>query len=303
LRANGRKKAPDAIRVLDPAESDETPSRPQTPDPAPRLRWPQLTVLVVAGVAALLVAGQLAQPVESAPFAPLTVAAPDPGMVAPEPPPPPPPPPSPRAIIAANPIESQAVLVFEKFVTMVNRGDSRAVLELMLPELPDVVGIGTAEYPHLPTDAGLWSDGVLDEDEVEGFVRYVFTLPGSVFVSDCEAWGDGPRVTIVVCHYITSGGVLSALGQKPEGGRLYGVIAEGKVAGTFRRGGVDLDLWEQFTEWTALHHPDRLLQTLGRIDQTPVLDPEYSGDSALEHGALAAEMAEALAEEDGAAAG
>lgn len=64
----------------------------------------------------------------------------------------------------------------------------------------------------------------------------------------------------------------------------------GRVAGTIRHGDVDTGAWDRLMGWTALNQPDRLLATLDMEPQL-VLDPEYSADGAVEHRALAAEMA------------
>lgn len=184
--------------------------------------------------------------------------------------------------------------VFERFVSLVNRGDSAAAAELVADELPDVVGLGVAQWPHLPTNVDLWSDGKLSHDALSGFVRYVFTTPGSVLLSECRDAADGPRVVIVTCAYATSGGVLAALGGQPEHGRVHGFMVGGKVAGTVRHGDTDTDLWERLAAWAATMDADPSGALIAVDGGRWQLDPVYNGDTAVIHESLAVEMAAAL---------
>jgi hypothetical protein len=242
-------------------------------------------------IAVLVLLTHAVVPAESAPFGPISVGVAAPDMVGP--------PSAPAAETAAlvatpNPYPSPAVEAAEKFVRMVNRGDSGAVLELMFADATRP-GTGTAQYPHLPTDAGLWIDGVLDGANVEGFVHYVSALPGPVEVSDCTAVAGGYIATLVGCSYRTSGGMLAALGQEPEAGRLYVVMMEDRVAGLIRPGNTNAALWDRFADWVAQSHPNGVPSILARVESGWVLDPDYSRESALEQSRLAFEMADALA--------
>jgi hypothetical protein len=191
-----------------------------------------------------------------------------------------------------NPFPSAAVDVVERFVTRVNAGDSDGVLQLMLEEATRS-GAGTAQYPHLPTDARLWIDGELDRSRVEGFVGYVSALAGSVDVSDCTAVAGG-YATLVGCEYSAGGGALAPLGQGPEAGRLYVVTIENRVAGLIRRNDADADLWTRFADWVAHNHPNGLLSLSG-LEPGGTAVPEYSREAALEQSRLAREMAAAVA--------
>lgn len=281
-----------AVRVLEPvaSASRDAPPRPPTPRELSWSRWLQPLAGSVA-IAILVLLTQAVSPAAPGPIDPVSVAVSTPAMVAPAATPP-----AKAAPFVAtpNPYPSPAVETVETFVMMVNRGDSGAVLELMLDEATRP-GTGTAQYPHLPTDAGLWIDGVLDRARVEGFVRYVSALPGPVDVSDCACVAGGYIATLVGCSYTTSGGVLAPLGQEPGAGRLYVVMLEGRVAGLIHPGDADADLWDRFAEWVAHTHPISALSVLGSSESGWALDPEYSRDSALEQSRLALEMAGALA--------
>lgn len=81
-----------------------------------------------------------------------------------------------------------SLAAFRDFAEVVEHGDVKAALELLVDELPQIQGLGAAQWPHLPTDAGLWVDGMLDGDEVEGFVRYFSGLGASW--TDCSIWAE-----------------------------------------------------------------------------------------------------------------
>ncbi len=282
-----------SVRVLEPIApvSRDASSRRPTHTELSWSRWLHPLAGIVA-IAILVLLTQAVLPVEPAPIDPISAAVSNPDMVASAATPPA------RAapfVATPNPYPSRAVEAVERFVMLVNSGDSAAVHELMVDEATRP-GTGTAQYPHLPTDAGLWIDGVLDRARVEGFVRYVFALQGPVDLSDCASVAGGSETTLVGCTYTTSGGVLAPLGQKAEAGRLYVVTIGDKVAGLIRAGNADVDLWERFADWVAHSHPDSSLSMLSRIDSEWVLDPEYSHESALEQSRLALEMAAALAD-------
>lgn len=280
------------VRVLEPIAPAyrDPPSRRPKREKLRWLRWLQPLAGSVA-IAILVLLTQAVLPTEPASIDPISVAVSIPDMVVPAPTPPAISGPS---VATPNPYPSPAVEAVEMFVMMVNSGDSGAVLELMVDEVTRP-GTGTAQYPHLPTDAGLWTDGVLDRARVEGFVRYVSALPGRLDVSDCASVAGGSTTTLVGCTYTTSGGVLALLGQEPEAGRLYVVTIKGKVAGLIRTGDVDADLWDRFADWVADNHPNRSLSMLDSIESRWVHDPDYSRETALEQSRLALDMAAALA--------
>ncbi len=184
-----------------------------------------------------------------------------------------------------------SVAAFESFVEKVNRGDSAAALALLMPVLPPFEGLGVSQWPFLPTDAGLWVGGIIDQDKVEGFVRYVFNVPGSVFVSDCEAWEHGPLVVVTTCAYETNGGALLALGQRPEQGQIRALMIDHRVVGIARTGQVDLELWRGVVEWAAEVRPERVDSVATRTSGGWALDPVYTAATAWIHGALAEELA------------
>lgn len=280
-----------AVRALKPivgASRDDASRRPTREDSRPRGLQPLAGFVAIA---TLVLLTQAVLPAEPAPIDPIIVAVSSHDMVAPASTPA-----IPANFVATpNPYPSLAVEAAETFVMLVNRGDSGAVLELMFDDATRT-GTGTAQYPHLPTDAGLWIDGVLDRAKVEGFVGYVSALPGPVEVSDCEAVAGGYIATLVGCSYTTSGGVLAPLGQKPGAGRLYVVTIEDRVAGLIHPDDADAALWGRFADWVAHRHPNRSLSTLAPIDSGWVLDPDYSREAALEQSRLALEMAVALAD-------
>lgn len=197
---------------------------------------------------------------------------------------------------------AEALGAFEAFVRAVNGGDARAVTSLLVVELPGLHGVGTSEWPLLPTDAALWVDGTLDRRRVQGFVDYLSALSGTVHLSPCESWGGGPKALLATCPYETSGGLIEALGGSPESGHLHGVMVGGRVAGMFRHGEIDMEPWHRLVEWTGLTHPERV-ETLGRLETRWVLDPVYTADAALAHAAFAAEMLAAMPETGAGAAG
>lgn len=264
-------RALDPRDAIDPGIADPI-ARP--PDVPPRPSWAQALVGALALVAAWALLVGPGSPGGPSP------ADPDFEPVVPTP------------IVAPVPIySSPAVETFEEFVTIVDRGDTAGALELVAEELPEVLGIGTAQYPHLPTDAGLWEDGRLDRTRLKGFVGYLSALPGSVSIGDCDAFADGPRVVVVSCEYSTTGGVLAPLGQEPEMGQLFGIMVDGRVAGLVRKGDLDLGLWNRFAAWTARNNPGVKLGTADPTEKSWLLDLAYSGDSAREFHALATEMA------------
>ena len=254
-------------------------------------RHPHLFSGWVVACVVLVLVTQLTSPAEQATIWSIEMAVYVPTVVDPEPTPP-----STRTSFVAtpNPFPSPAVAALETFVTAIDRGDVEAAVELLVDELPNVVGVGTAQYPHVPTDAGLWVDGVLDRVNAVGFVEYLFTVPVSVSVSECTPRAGGFQVTLVTCAYTTSGGVLAPLGQGPETGRLYGVIADEQVAGLIRVGDAQADLWARFADWVTSNHPSRSPSTVTRAESGWVFDPRYTAAGALEHRALAIAMAAEL---------
>lgn len=284
----------EAVRVLEPIAPASRGAPPEGPPPEEFswFRWLQ----PVAGSMAIATFVLLTQSMlfaEPAPIDPISVAVFPPDVIALASTPPAKAAPF---VPTPNPYPSAAVEAVETFVMMVNRGDSDAVLELMRDEV-NRTGTGSAQYPHFPTDAGLWVDGVLDPARVEGFVGYASALPGPVDVSDCACVAGSHISRLVGCSYTTSGGVLAPLGEEPEAGRLYVVVIENRVAGLIRPGDADADLWGRFADWVADSQPNRSLSVLGRSESGFGLDPEYSRESAREQSRLALEMATALADE------
>ena len=195
--------------------------------------------------------------------------------------------------LARSSAQAPAVEVFENFLTLIDQGEGDKALPLMLDELPDVLGVGTAEYPQLPSDARWWTDGRLNRDIVARFASYVHAVPGTVSVSDCEDFADGPRVVVVSCAYASTGGALAALGLDRDDGRLFGIMVDDHVAGLFRKGADQREgqIWHRLAEWAANHRPEAQLRApiLGGAGWK--LDLEYSSTSAREHQALALELA------------
>ncbi len=189
----------------------------------------------------------------------------------------------------------EVLAAFEDFVASVNAGDAAAVAGRLVAVLPDLHGVGTSEWPLLPTDAGLWSAGALDRERVEGFVSYLAGLSSSIRISGCESWGGGPKALLATCAYETSGGVLERLGLPAERGHLHGVMVGTEVAGIVRHGSVDLEAWARVAEWIAVAHPEatRVLGVATTGASQWHVDAVYSADAAAIHLALAAEMASA----------
>lgn len=284
-----------AVTVLEPIASTSHDAHTRRP-PVNEVSWPSWLQPLAASVAIILLVAltqltHAGSSAESAPLGFISATMAGPHLVAPTPTPPAQAGPSDAT---SSPYPSSAVLAVEAFMMMVNSGDSDAVLELLLDDVTRP-GTGTAQYPHLPTDAGLWSDGVLDKSRVEGFVGYVAALPGPVNVTGCASVAGGVTTTLVGCTYTTSGGVLAALGQGPETGQLYVVTIEDKVAGLIHAGDADVDLWDRFAKWVAHTHPNLPLSRLDHVESGSIIDPEYSRQIALEQTRLASDMAAAPA--------
>ena len=122
-----------------------------------------------------------------------------------------------------------SVRSFESFVSALNRGDTDATIALLAPQLPEVAGLGTFTYP-LAKNAGLWDGGELDAISVAGLVEKASGIPGPVVISNCSAFGDGPKVTIVACDY-TAVGLILLPSFRPELGTLFGFMVDSAVAG------------------------------------------------------------------------
>lgn len=225
-------------------------------------------------------------------------------LIRPSPPPVPPPfepiqPPAPTALTSPD-YRAPAVDVFENFIALIEAGNGAEALSLMVDELPDILGVGSAEYPQLPSDANWWTDGRLHRENVAQFAGYVHTVPGSVSVSDCRDFADGPRVVVVSCTYTSTGGILAPLGYEYDDGRLFGIMIDGRVAGMFRKesGRREVQIWHGLAHLAAINRPDVQLRApiLGGAGWK--LDPVYSSASAREHQVLARELA-ALAQGGG----
>jgi hypothetical protein len=143
-------------------------------------------------------------------------------------------PPAPPATLFVSP-PSPAVTALQGLVASINQGDTEQALQLMLAELPEVPGLGTAEYPYFAGDVGLWQDGLLDRERAAEFVSYFAELPGAVALADCEGFSDGPKVTIAMCSYVAAQGESATSGASLETGRLVGLVVDDKVAGMVRR--------------------------------------------------------------------
>ncbi len=266
-----------AVRAIDP--TGPTPTDGPTPPPADPGRRPRWLGVILGGLAALATLALLVRP--SAPPASTALEP----IETPEPPP-----------LVSSSFRAPAIEVFESFLTSIDQGDGDEALSLMLDELPDVLGLGTAEYPQLPSDAGWWTDGRLNRDTVARFAGYVHAVPGSVSVTDCQDFADGRWVIVVSCAYTSTGGALAALGLDREDGRLFGIMIDDHVAGLIRKGADQREgrLWHGLAEWAASNRPEAQLRTpiLGGVGWK--LDPEYSTASAREHQALALELAASL---------
>jgi hypothetical protein len=142
--------------------------------------------------------------------------------------------PAPPATLFVSP-PSPAVTALQGLVASINQGDTEQALQLMLAELPEVPGLGTAEYPYFAGDVGLWQDGLLDRERAAEFVSYFAELPGAVALADCKGFSDGPKVTIAMCSYVAAQGESATSGASLETGRLVGLVVDDKVAGMVRR--------------------------------------------------------------------
>jgi hypothetical protein len=263
-----------AVRALDP--TGPTPADGVPPPPEDAGRRPQWLAAIVGGLAAVVAIVTIIQPSSPPPPPPLEPIEP----IAP-------------AALSRGSYPAPAIEEFESFITLIDQGDGSEALSLMVDELPDVLGVGTAEYPQLPSDAGWWTDGRLNRDNVGQFARYVHAVPGSVSLTDCRDFADGPRVVVVSCAYTSTGGALAALGLDREDGRLFGIMIDERVAGLIRDGADqrEVRLWHHLAEWAAINRPEAQLRTpiLGGAGWKLELD--YSSASASEHQALAHELA------------
>lgn len=192
------------------------------------------------------------------------------------------------------PVDAEAAIAtVQQLGRSINLGDSASVLQLLAPQAPRRTEFRRAEWPMLPTDASWWHGGFLDKRAVEGSVRYVFTVPGSVFLDGCGVDASPPVMgeVTVTCDYVASGGALSALGQEPEIGHVHVMLLDGLVAGIERHGTTDRPLWAAFARWALDNESEAFFDTLGTNDGRLFIDPVYSGDSALIHVGLAETMA------------
>lgn len=179
---------------------------------------------------------------------------------------------------------SPAVTSFRRFVAAVDRGDTARTIELLRSEVPDVIGLGTASYPYVASDPGLWESGSLDTEKVIGLVEYLAALPGSVALSDCAAFADGPRVVIVSCDYSADGRVITPLGPAVQEGKIYGFMVDEAVAGMAHIGGFDRPAWNQLL---------RFAEQSGHAELAADAEWTYSAETAQLIMALAEEMAAA----------
>lgn len=263
-----------AVRPLDPTgPTPENGAPPPSADPGRRPRWLGAVVGGLVAVAAIVTLIQPSSPPEPPPLEPVEPTAPTP--------------------LSSRSYPAPAIEVFESFITLIDEGDGNEALSLMLDELPDILGVGIAEYPQLPSDARWWTDGRIDRDNVAQFAHYVDAVPGSVSMTDCRSFADGPRVVVVSCAYKSTGGALAALGLDREDGRLFGIMIDDRVAGLFRDGADqrEAQLWHRLAEWAAINRPEVQLREpiLGGAGWKLELD--YSSDSAREHQSLALELA------------
>lgn len=270
-----------AVRALDP--TGPTPPNGDSPPPGDSVDGPRWLGAIVGGLAAVAIIVLLIQP--SSPPAPSSIEPIEP----PETP-----------AVASRSYPAPAVGVFESFVNLIDRGDGSEALALMVDDLPDVLGVGTAEYPQLPSDAKWWTDGRLNRDNVAQFAGYVHTVPGSVSVTDCEDFSDGPQVVVVSCAYTSTGGVFAPLGYEYEDGKLFGIMIDGRVAGVVRKGSDrrEAQIWHGLANWAAINRPEVRLRAPILAGAGWKLDPVYSSASAREHQALVRELA-ALAQGGG----
>jgi len=263
-----------AVRALDPTVPTPADGAPP-PSESPRYRsqWPAAIVGGLAVVGAIVTIIQPRSPLPPTPLEPIDATAP--------------------AALSSGSYRAPVVEVFESFMALIDHGDGSEALSLMLGELPDVLGVGTAEYPQLPSDAGWWTDGRLDRDNVRQSARYVHAVPGSVSVTDCRDFTDGPRVVVVSCAYTSTGGALAALGLDREDGRLFGIMIDERVAGLIRNGADqrEVRLWHRLAEWAAINRPEARLRAPIPGGVGWKLELDYSSASAREHQALAHELA------------
>jgi len=263
-----------AVRPLDP--TGPTPTDGNLPPPGHAAGGPRWLGAIVGGLAVFAAVAFLIRPSSPPvppPFEPIQ-------------------PPAPTALASPS-YATPAVGVFGRFVTLIDQGAGDEAISLMVDELPDVLGVGTSEYPQSPSDAKWWTDGRLNPDNVTDFAGYVHTVPGSVSVTGCEGFADGPRVVVVSCDYTSTGGVLAALGHDPEGGRLFGIMIDERVAGVIRNDSDrrDVQIWHRLASWAAINRPEVQLRAPILAGAGWKLDPVYSSASAGDHQALALELA------------
>ncbi len=153
--------------------------------------------------------------------------------------------------------------VLTGFVSALNRGDVEEAVAFLADDLPEVVGLGTVSYPYSPTDPGLWDAGTLQPENVAGFVSFVSALNGTVAVSDCSGFADGPSVVIASCLYQAPEGLLRSLGMEDQAGRLFGFVVDGEVAGVAASGTYDFGAWERIELWAAGSGSDVVLTRQG----------------------------------------
>lgn len=189
------------------------------------------------------------------------------------------------------------------FVQAVAAGYSAGALAELAPSQPQIADepaprrsvqwpliYGTMDW-WVPTATG----SRLDERQVMDFVRYFRMTPGGLFVGDCESRvtsATGPEI-ITDCDYSAFGGMPALIGRDDAGERgilTFTVVAEAIVAVERERGPSD-GAWLELAEWVATERPESFAVTFGALGGTRLLDPTYTGDSAIEHAELAAEFA------------
>lgn len=199
-------------------------------------------------------------------------------------------PPTSMAIERAVGVLDDAEQVAQRLVTMINRGDSVRVAELIAPSLP-AEELGSSEWPLIHGDAGWWdgasAGAVRDDARITDFVRYFRTIPGGALVSSCQGrFVDAalPRV-VVDCDYSAFGGIRGLMGDGGEldRGVLRVTVERGLVVDTERTGDLTDVAWETLGAWVADARPVVFEAVFGTLDGGLTLRPVYTSAAALRH--------------------
>ncbi len=204
------------------------------------------------------------------------------------------------AIERAVTVLDEAEQVAERLVTMINRGDSVRVTELIASSVP-ADGLGASEWPLIHEDVGWWTGttagAARDDTQITDFVRYFRTVPGGALVSACQGrFVDAalPRV-VVDCDYSAFGGIRGLMGDTEDldRGVLRLTVERGLVVDTQRTRDLTDTAWETLGTWVADARPDVFEAVFGTLDGGFTLRPVYTSAAALQQIDVAASYARA----------